>query len=138
MLFSTKHCEIGLASRPRRAIVYASSSVIAIPPPVPPSVNAGRTMSGTPVVSMKAVSSSIVSIVVDVGIGSFNSSIFCLNRSRSSPSRIVSSDVPSSSIPYWVNTPASSRSRAKFNAVCPPTVARTCVGRSFSMISVAF
>ena len=46
MHFSTKIWVMGERSRPVRAMVRSSSSSAAMPPPVPPRVKAGRTMTG--------------------------------------------------------------------------------------------
>ncbi len=49
--FSTMTWPIGLARRPVRTISRYAASFSTMPPPVPPSVNAGRTMAGSPIVS---------------------------------------------------------------------------------------
>ena len=46
ILFSIKHCVTGDNFRPFSAIWRSSSSVSHMPPPVPPKVNAGRTIIG--------------------------------------------------------------------------------------------
>ena len=46
MYFSTSICPIGEASMPAAATVFSSCSLCATPPPLPPSVNAGRTITG--------------------------------------------------------------------------------------------
>ncbi len=43
-------CLIGLARRPARTRSQYASSVSTMPPPVPPSVNAGRMIAGSPIV----------------------------------------------------------------------------------------
>jgi hypothetical protein len=48
---SIRTCPIGDAARPRETIASNSSRVRAIPPPRPPSVKAGRMISGSPNVS---------------------------------------------------------------------------------------
>ena len=52
--FSTITWPIGLARRPARTRSRYSSSVSTIPPPVPPSVNAGRTIAGRPIAARAA------------------------------------------------------------------------------------
>ncbi|CKG29769.1 Uncharacterised protein [Streptococcus pneumoniae] len=46
ILFSNKHCVTGLCFKPLVTISINSSSLWQIPPPVPPNVNAGRTITG--------------------------------------------------------------------------------------------
>ena len=46
MYFSTSICPMGEASMPAAATVFSSCSLCATPPPLPPSVNAGRTITG--------------------------------------------------------------------------------------------
>ena len=46
MLFSTRICVIGESARPFAATSIISSRLLTMPPPVPPSVNAGRMMTG--------------------------------------------------------------------------------------------
>ena len=46
---STRTCPTGLASMPDWVTTRSCSQVNAVPPPVPPRVNAGRMMSGSPI-----------------------------------------------------------------------------------------
>jgi len=73
----------------------SSSIVVATPPPVPPSVNAGRTTSGRGTTSTKArACSSVVTMVLSTA-GSPIRSSNALNSARSSASLIADSGVPS-------------------------------------------
>ena len=131
--FSISTWLIGLAASPPATIASNSSSVSAMPPPVPPSVYAGRTTSGRPSVASVSRASSSVCTVALGGTGSPRSSSSCRNRSRSSARRIVSSGVPSSRMPYLSSTPASASSTVRFRPVCPPSVGRMPSGLSASM-----
>ena len=62
-----------------------------------------------------------------------SSSTIFLNDSRFSPRLIASMLAPISSTPYFSSTPSRSRSIAVFSAVCPPSVASSASGRSFSI-----
>ena len=46
MAFSTRIWVMGEASRPVPAMIFSSSGLLAAPPPAPPRVKAGRTMTG--------------------------------------------------------------------------------------------
>jgi hypothetical protein len=56
-----------------------------------------------------------------------------LKCSRFSPDWIASMEAPISSTPYFSSTPASSSATAVLSAVCPPRVASSASGRSFSI-----
>jgi hypothetical protein len=88
--WSIRICEIGDAARPRAATVLNCSSVCAAPPPRPPSVNAGRMMTGSGTSSRAASASSIVCAIALAGIFSPARSIVWRNRSRSSARSIAS------------------------------------------------
>ena len=62
-----------------------------------------------------------------------SSSTIRLKDSRFSPRSIASMEAPISSTPYFSRTPAASSAIAAFSAVCPPRVASSASGRSFSM-----
>ena len=57
-----------------------------------------------------------------------------LKISLSSPLLIASISAPINFVPYFSNEPLSYRAIAAFKAVCPPKVAKTALGRSFSRI----
>ena len=73
----------------------------AIPPPVPPRVNAGRMIRGNfPIIAWTASASSIVVAVPEVGVLRPMSFIASLKSSRSSALSIEGSLAPMSSTPY--------------------------------------
>ena len=53
-LFSIRTCVIGDMDRPVLAVSNSSSGVVAIPPPLPPKVKAGLTITGYPISSAKS------------------------------------------------------------------------------------
>src|SRR6266705_1434201 len=81
---------IGDASRPRWATAMRSASVVTNPPPVPPSVYAGRITTGRPILFTNAVTSSSDSQTIDVGTGSPMLASMSLKACRSSALRMVS------------------------------------------------
>ena len=93
-LRSTRICPIGDALMPRCARSRSSAGSAANPPPVPPSVYAGRMTTGKPIRSVKRSASSTVWAVTDSGTGSPILMSSCLNASRSSAVLIASSGVP--------------------------------------------
>ena len=133
-LFSISTWCTGLTARPLAATALNVSIVEACPPPVPPSVKAGRTTTGRPIVSAAAKASFISVAIMLSGTGSPISSSIFLNRSRSSALRMVSIGVPSERTLYLSRTPASARSTAILSPVCPPSVGSKPSGRSFAMI----
>ena len=64
---------------PLAAISRSSSQVYAMPPPVPPSVYAGRMMTGRPIFLVNSTASSTVWTTLDAMIGSLIFSIVSLN-----------------------------------------------------------
>ncbi len=75
---------------PRAAIVRYSSGVRAIPPPRPPSVNAGRMIAGSPSSGSASTAWSTVVAITLSGMRSPARSMACRNRSRSSAQLIAS------------------------------------------------
>jgi hypothetical protein len=100
--FSTMTWSIGLARSPARTRSRYSTSVSTIPPPVPPRVNAGRTIAGRPIVARAAAAlaersmSVAPSTIADGAYGCPSRSRRSRNFSRSSAISIASSGVPSS------------------------------------------
>ena len=71
--------------------------------------------------------------ITDWAVSPPSSSTIFLNDSRFSPRLIASMLAPISSTPYFSSTPALSSAIAQFSAVCPPSVASSASGRSFSI-----
>ena len=90
---------IGDAARPPSTIRAKSSSVRAIPPPRPPSVNAGRTISGSPKASSAARASARLVAIVLRAVRRPAACIVWSNSSRSSARQIASYVAPISSTP---------------------------------------
>ena len=106
-----------------------------MPPPVPPSVYAGRTSTGyLPIISTACFASSIEPTVLLFGIGSSSDSIVLLNSSLSSERAMAFVFVPRSSTPSLSSVPLSESSEHRFRAVCPPIPARIPSTFSFSRI----
>src|SRR5579883_2522818 len=78
---SINTCPMGLAERPDSAMRANSARVRATPPPVPPSVNAGRTTTGRPISPAKLSASSSVVTVLLGGTAMPRSSSNCLKSS---------------------------------------------------------
>src|SRR5437870_1999725 len=125
---------MGDAARPRAATSSRLTAVVTKPPPVPPSVYAGRMTSGSPACDAKSLTSSIDSHTRETGTGSPMSSSICLNAWRSSALRIVSIVAPSSRTWWRSSTPALARSVARLSPVCPPSVGSRASGCSRAMI----
>ena len=134
---STRTWFVRDALRPAETIVLSSSMLYAIPPPVPPSVKAGRMITGKPRMISSWIwrASSSVSAVPEAAIPRPRRSIACLNSSRSSATLIASSFAPISSIPSSSRIPFSARSLARFRAVWPPIVGSSASGCSRSRMS---
>ena len=132
-------CLIGLARRPERTRSQYASSVSTMPPPVPPSVNAGRMIAGRPISASAAsaeawrASSSGPSTMYDGAYGWSIRSRRSRNASRSSAMRIASSGVPSSRTSCRSSTPASASAVARLSAVWPPSPASRPSGFSRAM-----
>ena len=134
---STMTWPIGLARRPARTRSRYSASVPTMPPPVPPSVNAGRTIAGRPI-SARAQrrptrsrsSGEAPSTIADGAYGWPIRSSRSRNRSRSSAISIASSGVPEEPDGWRSNTPARASATARLSAVWPPRPASRPSGRS--------
>ena len=121
-------------SKPFLATVRISASLWQIPPPVPPIVKAGRTITGYPHWCANSTASSTVLTVCEAGTGSPSSFINSLNFSRSSASSIESSLVPRSSIPNSSRRPVLDKETAKLRPICPPRVGKIASGYSCRII----
>ena len=131
--FSRSTCPIELNWRPDFKISLSSSLFSAIPPPVPPNVYAGLTITGYPIFSANFIPAS-KSVTISLCItGSFILFIISLNSSLSSPSFIDSIDVPITFTLYLSKIPLSYSSTARFNPVCPPIPASKLSGLSFAI-----
>ena len=126
----------GERSSPRRTIASNSSRLYAMPPPLPPSVNAGRMIAGKPAISSTTRNpSSIVVAMPPLATLSPMRRIASLNSARSSAVRIARSSAPISSTPYFSSTPFCDSAIATLSAVWPPIVGSSASGRSFSITS---
>ena len=109
---------------PERTISSYSSRFHATPPPVPPRVNAGRMIAGSPIWSRNSIASSTLETVRLSGFCRPTESTTFLNASRSSARRITSRSAPIISTPCSCRMPRSQSSHAQFKPVCPPSVGR--------------
>jgi len=114
---SIRTSEIGLASSPSAASRRRLSASWAIPVPLPPRMNDGRTMTGKPIPPPTTIASSRSWAKPDSGTARPISVIADLNRSRSSAVRMASTEAPISSTPKRRSTPASSSAMARLSAV---------------------
>ncbi len=128
---STRTWPIGLAARPASTRAANSARVDASPPPVPPSVKAGRTTAGSG--HFPSCASEVTT--TDSGTGSPAAVIASRKASRSSARRIASTSAPISSVSP--SRPDSASSTARLSAVWPPSVGRSASGRSRSMIAAS-
>ena len=128
---------MGLAASPLATMVLNSSIVVQMPPPVPPSVYAGRTTSGRGRVFSASYASSMDSTIALGSTGSPMSDRSWRNSSRSSALRMVCKGVPSSRTSYSSSTPSSASSTARLRPVCPPSVGRMPSGRSAAIMRVS-
>ena len=128
---------MGLAARPLETIVLNSSIVVQMPPPVPPSVYAGRTTRGRGSSFSASCASSMDSTIALGSTGSPMSERSWRNSSRSSALRMVFRGVPSSRTLYSSKMPASASSTARFRPVWPPSVGRMPSGRSAAMMRLS-
>ena len=131
---SSRMRDAGLACRARVITSSISSRLNTTPPPSPPSVKLGRTMTGKPSRSMISRASLSVVAVPLSGTSSPASTMARLNSCRSSPSRRASTLAPRSVMPDSSNTPDSDSARVRLIPVWPPTVGSRASGRSRSMI----
>ena len=111
-------------------LAVRDGSVSTMPPPVPPSVKAGRMIAGSPISASATSTSSGFSTIADGAYGWPIRSSRSRNASRSSAIRIASSGVPRSRIVWRSNTPASASAIARLSAVWPPSPASRPSGRS--------
>mmetsp|Transcript_4742 Transcript_4742/g.14600 ORF Transcript_4742/g.14600 Transcript_4742/m.14600 type:complete len:256 (+) Transcript_4742:723-1490(+) len=133
--FSTSTWSVSEASMPAVHICLNSSGLYAMPPPVPPSVKAGRMMIGyCPMRSAAAQHSSMVLHVSETGVLKPSLVMACLKSSRSSALLMASSLAPMSSTLCRSSAPLSDSATARLSAVCPPMVGRMASGFSFSRI----
>ena len=132
--FSTSICVMGDMSRPVFAITLSSSSLSAIPPPVPPRVNAGRTITGYPI-SAAILSAVSTSLQVSEGTTGWPISFIVSRKSSlSSALSIPAIPVPRSLTPYFCRVPSRVSCMAMVRPVCPPSPARRPSGLSFAII----
>ncbi len=104
-----------------------------MPPPVPPSVNEGRSTQGKPTVPCTSSACSSVCAMPERADPSPIRVIAALNFSRSSALSMAFFDAPMSSTSNFDSTPSRARSSAQLSAVCPPIVGSSASGRSRSM-----
>ena len=130
ILRSMRHWCTGLIFSPASAIRRSSCLLCAKPPPVPPSVYAGRTTTGYPSSLAYFSASSTVWTISLSGTGSPSSFISERKSSRSSALLIASRSVPSISTPNSSSTPSLWRATTRFRPVCPPSVPRMASGLS--------
>mmetsp|Transcript_29059 Transcript_29059/g.78269 ORF Transcript_29059/g.78269 Transcript_29059/m.78269 type:complete len:311 (-) Transcript_29059:419-1351(-) len=127
------------ASRPSFTICLYSSTLYAIPPPVPPHVKAGRIMRGKrPISAAASMASSMLSAVLDLGTERPMRPMASLNSSRSSARSMEGSLAPMSSTPYFSRMPPSESPLARLSAVWPPMVGKIASGRSLAMTCSAY
>ena len=133
---SIKTSLTGERSRPRAAIASNSSRLYAIPPPIPPSVNAGRIMSGNvPISSATRSASTSERATPERGTSSPMRNIASLNNCRSSPFAMACAFAPINFTPCRASAPLRFSSIAALSAVCPPMVGKIASGFSRSMIA---
>ena len=128
---STSTCPTRESLSPFARISSSSTTLCAIPPPLPPRVYAGRSTTGYPILAANATPSSTFSTTREAATGSPIFSIVALNSRRSSAFLIVSAVVPIRRTLCSFKKPASSSSIARFSPACPPSVGRTLSGCSF-------
>ena len=133
-LCSTRTWCIGEARRPFSQISRSSSRVPAMPPPVPPSVNAGRMMSGRPTSSANAMALSTSVTTVEGMTGWPMAIIVSLNICLSSALSIVSGSAPSRRTCILSRKPSFASCIESVRPFCPPSVLSRLSGRSFSMM----
>ena len=129
---SISTCPIGEAARPRATIAASSASARAIPPPRPPSVKAGRIISGSPTASapprlLEAGGDRVPRQCAGPPLASWP-------RSARGPRRSDRLDggadqLDAEALQHAVLVQA----MARFSAVCPPSVGSSASGRSRSI-----
>ena len=125
---------IMLFLRPRAEISSNSRIVLAMPPPVPPSVKLGLIITGRPIFSSTALASSMVWAKPLFGRSIPILSIAFLKSLRSSAFFIALRSAPIIFTPYLSRMPASAAFIAVLRPVCPPSVGRSASGLSFFII----
>ncbi len=103
--FSTSIWPIGEASIPAVATERISSSLYATPPPVPPSVKAGRMMTGYPIPAAIAIAVSMSVAISEGTVGSPIERMVSLKSCLSSALSITSVLVPISRTPNFSSIP---------------------------------
>ena len=111
--------EVGDRSRPRRQISSYSSTLKAMPPPVPPRVNEGRITHGRPITSRQAAASARVWTTLLCGTSSPILIIASLNSCRSSALRMTSGLAARRITPWRASAPVRSSSIATLRPVWP-------------------
>ena len=125
---------MGESIKPFFAIMSSSCLLRATPPPAPPSVNAGRMITGYPISSaiFSAVSRSFA--MSDGTTGWLIFTIVSRNICLSSALSIASASVPSSLTPILSRYPSFASCIPIVSPVCPPSPQSIESGRSFSII----
>ena len=131
---SMSTCVMGDSARPFLAISWSCSGSFAIPPPVPPSVKAGLTITGYPISSAKARASSTSVTTLEGMQGWPMDSIVSLKLWRSSALSMHSGEEPRSFTPCEARKPSLASCMHSVSAVCPPRPERMESGFSVSMI----
>ena len=108
---------VGDNSNPRLTIVINSSSLFAIPPPLPPSVKEGRIINGYLIEFAILIASSNVFAISDFATSISISPIAFLKSSLSSAVSMASFVAPIISTLYLSSIPLDAKSSAVFNAV---------------------
>ncbi len=134
MHFSISICPTRLSLSPWEAISESCPIFSAMPPPVPPRVYAGRTITGYPVSSAKLRASSRVVTTLLAIQGSPMASIASLKACLSSAVFIACVAVPRSLTHISSRKPDSASSIARLRPVCPPSVGSKLSGLSLTMI----
>ncbi len=96
---SINSSEMGDSSSPRRQMAWNCSASQAMPAPLPPMVNEGRTMTGNPSESSAAQASAMVWATPERAGLSPIPAMACLNFDRSSALSMASAEAPINSTP---------------------------------------
>ncbi len=113
---------------------FSSFSFTARPLPFPPSANAPRTITGKPIVFPAITPSATDSHAMLRGTSILIDRSSALNIALSSVFHMLSTLVPSTSMPCFCSTPRRSSSTPQFKAVCPPKLSAIASGFSRSII----